>query len=707
MPIHLENQQQVTFNQNDEITDLIQKNEETQFTAWFKSNQKFPQYRHILYKNYPQYFSYNKSLKTWKKRNLKNDIPKEIVTRIYDVSMKDKELFYLKSVLDYIPGATSYKDLKTVNGIECDTYYEVLKNLGVIEDDDEWIKTLEEGILTLQTKLCRQLFAYLIIYCSLENPKDLWTRFREKLCDDLIRKYSETLTIDEIYKLALSDVNAILQENGMSLNNFGFEIVESSEIENLLNRSLANEEIVQFENNLDKMTSEQRNIYETILESVSSDQIENGKVYFIDAPGGTGKSFTLNLLIQKSILDGFKPIAVASSGIAALLLKGGKTAHYTFKIPLEVDEHSTCSFKEQSETAKMIKESKIIIWDEAPMSKKFTIEAVEKSIRNLTKNEIIFGGKVVVFSGDFRQTLPVVTFGHQEEAVDLSIKRSYIWSQIKIKNLTKNLRIRNQDFESIKFAEFLLKLGEGKLEKDEENTVEIPNELFSTKNNLIEFIKEVFILDDNLNFEHQAILAPKNEDANEINNLILEEFYKEKETFTSLSKDSMEEKDNQFELPEEFLNTLEPPGLPPHRLELKEECIVMLLRNMYPKRGFCNGTRCKVINIAQNYLTIEIISGQFKGERTALPKIILQPTMNRRSPFNFRRKQFPIKLGFAMTINKSQGQTYERVGIYLREQVFSHGQLYVSLSRCVNHKNIKIYSETDRLKNIVFKQIFD
>jgi ATP-dependent DNA helicase PIF1 len=94
------------------------------------------------------------------------------------------------------------------------------------------------------------------------------------------------------------------------------------------------------------------------------------------------------------------------------------------------------------------------------------------------------------------------------------------------------------------------------------------------------------------------------------------------------------------------------------------------------------------------------------GQREFIPRMKLNPSDNT-LPFEFIRKQFPLKIAYAITINKSQGQTIRKVGIYLPDSCFSHGQLYVSMSRTTDPNNIYISSPTNKTRNIVFTEIFN
>ena len=143
----------------------------------------------------------------------------------------------------------------------------------------------------------------------------------------------------------------------------------------------------------------------------------------------------------------------------------------------------------------------------------------------------------------------------------------------------------------------------------------------------------------------------------------------------------------------EYIESLEAPGIPPSKLRIKVGAPIILLRNLNSDIGLVNGTRLIVKDVINGRLIkAEIAVGQHKGRLVLLPKIPLRPADATKYGFEWERLQFPIRLAFAMTINKAQGQTLEKVSVWLKDPCFGHGQLYVAISRVGDPQNIMVFT---------------
>lgn len=406
-------------------------------------------------------------------------------------------------------------------------------------------------------------------------------------------------------------------------------------------------------------------------------------------------------------------MAVASTGIASTLLLGGNTAHSQFEIPLDLSEHSTCNISKQSKLGKILESVEMIIWDEAPMTHRFAFEAVDHTLRDLRNNQEPMGGITTVLCGDFRQILPIIPKGSRADIVNATLKKSALWKHVKHMKLNRNMRL-HQD--SQKWNEFILQIGNGafpsKVINDEEY-IEIPDQLLlSPHQNIDDMISSVYGQDVSYLTPKQLhdciILTPRNKDVEMINNSIIEKIHGNARVYKSADSVCYDTSNNCI-LPEEFLNSLNASGLPPHKLTLKVGIPIVLIRTIAPKAGLHNGTRLRIDALQQFVITATILSGQFKGNQVKIPRIDIY-FKQADLPFTLIRRQFPILVAFAMTINRSQGQGFENVGIYLSLPVFSHGQLYVALSRCKSMQTLKVLIEHEPndhryTKNIVYKEV--
>lgn len=385
-----------------------------------------------------------------------------------------------------------------------------------------------------------------------------------------------------------------------------------------------------------------------------------------------------------------------------------------FKLPVPLSENFTCNVSGSSNHGKMIRTAQILIWDEVTMASKYALHAIDSLLRDLTSRNIPFGGKVVLITGDFRQTLPIVRHGDRTQILEQCIKRSPLWKYFKQMSLINNLRVQPDEQE---FTKWLLDVGDGRVESKFERLKEvthIPNEFLSS-GDLVDDMYGTIIDPQDKNIYRCSILAPTNREVYDINNMILSKVRGKSRVYYSIDTNESEESEMQNLIPVEFMNSLTPDGLPPNKLTLKIGAVVMLLRNMNLSQGLCNGTRLAITKMMNHSLCARIISGRFVGEMILLQRINLSSSLDT-LPFKLVRCQFPIRLAYAMTINKSQGQSFDKVGVHLPSPVFSQGQLYVVLSRVRSMKNLIHISgkalfvnqnekEKTYTRNIVFKDI--
>ncbi|KAG7977774.1 hypothetical protein I3843_05G047700 [Carya illinoinensis] len=492
-------------------------------TEFFTLNQVDENARTLLYKEFPEFYVWSQKYKEWTRRKKKT-----VIGRIITANPFEGERYYLRILLNHVRGPLSFENIRTVDGVVAPTFHSSLQDC------------LHEASLYQMSSSLRRLFATILVYCNPTNPRELWERFEQDMSVDF---RSTENSMSDVRMQVLRSISFTLESMGKDINSFhllddnicfGEDQLESREIDDELAIEISEEDIVASE----ALNSKQRHVYNSILGKVFSNE---AATFFVDGPAGTGKTFLYKALLAVVRSRKLVALATASSGVAASILPGGRTAHSRFKIPLDTDEHSICCVSKQSAIAKLLRVARLIIWDEAPMSRKQHIQALDKMLRDINDSDLTFGGKVVVFGGDFRQVLPVF-------------------------HLTENMRARLDPV----FSEYVLELGNEMPPITVDETIKILDGMLvpyeDDCTSLDHLIDAVFhdIHEYSINISammNRVILTPKNSYVDEINALLIHRFPGELKRYYSFDEaiDTSEQS-----IMEDFLNTLTPNGLPPH-----------------------------------------------------------------------------------------------------------------------------------------------
>ena len=245
------------------------------------------------------------------------------------------------------------------------------------------------------------------------------------------------------------------------------------------------------------------------------------------------------------------------------------------------------------------------------MQHRFDFEAVSRTLNDIcgVNDNNLFGKIPILLGGDFAQTLPLVKRGNRVQTVSASIKNSPLWQSFKVLHLTKNMRIRD----GIDNEAFSLWLSQMSYQADTQGRIRLPSFIKQLVDAGIEQLCRFVFPEELLRtasmdpsvLQSRAILTMRNISVNDFNAFLLNQMPGEVHTFNAIhTTDSDDTNRGINPLPVEYLQSLETAGLPPAQLLLKKGAPVMLLRNLYPKQGLCNGTR---LTVEGNYYTSRVI----------------------------------------------------------------------------------------------------
>ncbi|KAK0417479.1 hypothetical protein QR680_013034 [Steinernema hermaphroditum] len=331
----------------------------------------------------------------------------------------------------------------------------------------------------------RSLFVIILCECGPGNPADLYEKFKRELSEDWIfRTNDEDLGI----QIAYADLERRLNLLGKSLAQFGMSAPEQTfeqltDTNDVIDRA---EEERKGEEMYGMLNADQKAIVDLILRQVRDENLSEKRCHFVDGPGGSGKTFVYKTLIH--ILKGrvLKFAAMAFTGIAAQLLPNGRTIHSHFKLSIVND--TTANVIPRTREGLLLRDASVLIIDEASMVSKNILNEMDRKLREIMQNDHPFGGKIMLFGGDFRQVLPVKRYATRSELVDFCMKSSELWPGFEQHRLSTNMRVRGDQDE---FRHWLLALGNGELPEVEDEIIEIPKEFVANGNLVSEIFGDV------------------------------------------------------------------------------------------------------------------------------------------------------------------------------------------------------------------------
>ncbi|XP_027122061.2 uncharacterized protein [Coffea arabica] len=641
LQLHLPGEQVVSFHKNTNLSNLVDSTDftKTMLTEFFAMNGRSKQARKLkcLYREFPEYFVWHPNKKKWTCRKRR-----KVIGRVVTVRPNEGERYFLRLLLSHVRAPKSFDQLLTVDGQLASSYREAAFRMGLLQSDTYIEDTLDEATAFHMPCSLRALFVMLLVFCTPSNPIKLWEKYEADLSSDLERTSSITgCDSNYVRRCVLQDINRSLEQMGKHVRDY--HLVPDSflftEHERLTKEIESEQSVRCTEDDLltvSRLNAGQQAAYSAIMSEIF---LPNGKSFFVDGPGGTGKTFLYRALLATLRTHGHIALAVASSGVAASILPGGRTAHSLFKLPLDASATKACQISKQSSTAKLIVMAKLILWDEASMAKRDAIEAFDLLLRDIMDSDKPFGGKVVVFGGDFRQTLPVIQNATRDIQVQSSFVNSALWSSLQKVSLKENMRALLDS----PFSDFLLRVGDGTEPEDADGKITLTNDMLvpydEKEKSLDRLVDSVFYDLRIYSFDpylmiNRCILSAMNSAVDDINQMIIDRFPGQPFTYTSTDRTLNERDQGDYE---DFLNSLNPKGLPPHKLTLKKNSPVILMRNLNPAEGLCNGTRLICRELKQNTICAEIAVGQHRGKKVFLPRIPLQSSDNEKNGIPFKR----------------------------------------------------------------------
>ena len=646
------------------------------------------------------------------------------------------EIFYLRILLNNFP-AMSFKDYRTNNTIVYKTFQESAISHGYVNDSNEAILALIQ-VLFISTPA--ELRAFLVIMTNDGFPTLCIVESEEYFpffYDDFLR-HDNTCTnnVPRARNLCLLDLRRRFERTGKPemMEACGFPLPEvldnDTELDRLRRKYIPAEQAHILQAALDNYpnTPEQEDLFQRVKEALDSN---TGLIVFIQGSAGTGKSTFANKITAYARSKELIALGCCATALACQVYGDNgeyTTAHDLFGIPViedsedldhEAEVISLYTYK--AEKKEVLQAASLFVWDEALSNHKNCLSAAF-GITNSFEN------KVLILMGDWRQTPPVVKNADMYEIVNASMLNSRYWkNHVKVDYFTVNLRLVQRitnvsdDEDAISTAEmfnrqqkdylemldiigegrqltvdtsdFVVDVHSGNIAHDGSRIIGLPKiqQIFDQTEALKWLFPDGFDADS---MHLKAILCSTNVMVDEWNSVIqamntnpIQRYY---------STDAVVDIDDPYGyvasmITPSVMERYDVTGVPSHVLELKVDDICMVMRNIDRKEGLVKNLRVKIVFLGPQ--AIRVCTLNPVGRRYYnIPRIRFSIKLPYGRSVKMERRQFPLRLAYSITFNKSQGQEFQLVLADIRNNPFTHGHLYVALSRIRIAKNIRLFT---------------
>lgn len=687
------------------------------------------------------------------------------ITRMQHINILMGEIYYLRTILSHVP-VTSFDDILTVNGNIYETFQEAAIERNLINESTEALNCFYESMVVSTPEELRNLFVMLTVnghqtLCIFNNAEA-----RRAMCDDLKDAIFENNEFS--FNKLLKILQLKFKISDKSLDTYGLPSPENmdTELQREKMKYCKEKEKKLFEE-LNKNTpnnSDQENALNVVYNLLNKNK---GGLIFLQGPAGSGKSTCAKKAISYCRSLGKIALGCASTALAAKVYDDFDTTHSLFKYPvienmedIEDINDIQLTMDEYPERKELIENASLVVWDEAPSNEVNIFRTVYIHFNS-------FPTTVLFLIGDWRQCPPVVQNGSMLDICKVSLLNSNVWHMFEIYKLSQNMRVSsmntnnincehceshcNCEYNQTEYAKMILSIGNGETNNisvleyetplsegkdhplknynDGSINIRLPTlkyitdseeainfifpDLFNennNNNNAINNDNNSSSSENKIKTNSSAILCATNKYVDEWNTKI--QSLNKNKSHTLLSNDKFDFVDDTKDIlksmiNEDILNKYNDVSVPPHTLILKEDDICFIMRNLLKKDGLTNNTRVKILKIQKYSIKVCTIDTRVPKVFT-VPRIYFKVSLPYGRGFTMIRKQFPLRLAYSMTYNKSQGQELHKCLVDIRSPPFVHGHLYVALSRVKYYNNIRIFCTEDNIVDgaVVLKNYF-